>query len=92
MNERNLLERTKALTFNVFLKASFVPGRLIVNKIKGRRFTLAGFILLSPSGFRRLRLSANVWRQELRRPGVVRSEIERMRSQVARQRKEILQL
>jgi hypothetical protein len=41
MNERNLLERTKgaALTFNVFMKASFVPGRLIVNKIKARRFT-----------------------------------------------------
>jgi hypothetical protein len=36
MNERNLLERTKklALTFNVFMEASFVPGRLIVNKIK----------------------------------------------------------
>jgi hypothetical protein len=43
------------------MKASFVPGRLIVNKIKDRRFTLAGFVLLSPSGFRRLRLSANVW-------------------------------
>jgi len=52
------------------MKASFVPARLIVNKIKGRRFTLAGFVLLSPSGLRRLRLSANVWRQELRRPGV----------------------
>ena len=36
------------------MKASFVPGRLIVNKIEGRRITLAGF----------LRLSANVRRQD----------------------------
>ena len=47
MNERNLFERAKrvALTFNVFMKASFLPGRLIVNKIKARRFTLAGLRL-----------------------------------------------
>jgi hypothetical protein len=35
MNEKNLFERQKraALTFNVFMKASFVPARLIVNKM-----------------------------------------------------------
>jgi hypothetical protein len=32
-----------ALMFNVFMKASFVPGRLIVNKSKPARFALAGF-------------------------------------------------
>jgi hypothetical protein len=42
--KRNLFERQKraALTFNVFMKASFVLARLIVNKIKARWFKLAG--------------------------------------------------
>jgi hypothetical protein len=38
MNKRNLFENKKvALTFNDFMKANFVPGRLIVNKIKASR-------------------------------------------------------
>jgi hypothetical protein len=40
-------QKRVALTFNVFMKASFVPGRLIVNKIKTRRFTPARFITRS---------------------------------------------
>src|ERR1700754_2792503 len=35
-------ERGVALTFKFLTKANFVPGRLIVNKIKARRFRLAG--------------------------------------------------
>jgi hypothetical protein len=45
MDKRNLFERTKKrsnYTFKDFMKASFVPGRMIVNKIKALRFTLAG--------------------------------------------------
>jgi hypothetical protein len=44
MDKRNLFERTKKGSANVqcFMEASFMPGRMIVNKIKARRFTLAG--------------------------------------------------
>jgi hypothetical protein len=34
-------QKRLALTFNVFMKESFVPGRLIVNKIETRQFTPA---------------------------------------------------
>jgi hypothetical protein len=46
MNEIYSREQKRlALTFNVFMKVSFMPGCLIVNKIKARRFMLAGFLL-----------------------------------------------
>jgi hypothetical protein len=49
MNEKNLFERTKkgSATFNVFMKASFVPRRLIVNKIKGPAVHAGGPLYLA---------------------------------------------
>lgn len=43
MDKRNLQRTEKAMIgVQRLMNASFVPGRLIVNKIKARRFTLAG--------------------------------------------------